>query len=730
MGDYLKIRIPDMEDSDLTAIAAMGVSLEGNTYRPHAYLDLIINQQELETLQSAGYNIEILIENLESFYASRLTDEDSGREFALGSMGGYFTPDEIIQNLDDLHNTYPDLVSAKIEIGQSVEGRPIYAVRISDNPESDEDEPEVLYTGLHHAREPAGMMAVFYLMYHLVENYGSDPEATTLVNQRQLWFIPVINVDGYQYNYENQPQGGGNQRKNRRPGCPVSTYQGVDLNRNYGWNWGFDDTGSDPNWCETTYRGTDAFSESENQVIMAFVEEHDFKLAMNFHTFGNYLIMASGDSPYNLPDEPQLSIYEDYGNEMVRYNGYEFGSAMQTVNYPTNGDSDAWMFNVHGIYAFTPELGGNSDGYWAPTNRIMPLVEENLYPNLFAAWMAGAAYVNNIYFDSGIFMPGESYLLGLSILNRGLGTAASNVEVSLTVDGPAGLELEPLSLPPIVSRDTADLGLFIEFEVDPQTPAGLPIHFIVETSDDQGYSFIDTVTVITGLPVQIFSDDAENGTENWLFDEWGLTNDAFTGEYAFTDSPDGEYEPQSDNGMYLIEPINLLTSVQAQLRYDVKWDIEAGWDFAQVFASTDNQNWNSLQSAHMSVGAGQGMQPNNEFGYDGQSDWVQDSIDLSDYIGNTQVWLKFGFKSDNYVEGDGISFDNLEVISYDQMMTPGDVDSNGLIDILDIVIMVNIILGTHPDPDPIQLILGDLNNDGVVNILDVIQAVNIILGNS
>nr|MBC8479447.1 hypothetical protein [FCB group bacterium] len=73
MGDYLKIRIPDMEDSDLTAIAAMGVSLEGNTYRPHAYLDLIINQQELETLQSAGYNIEILIENLESFYASRLT---------------------------------------------------------------------------------------------------------------------------------------------------------------------------------------------------------------------------------------------------------------------------------------------------------------------------------------------------------------------------------------------------------------------------------------------------------------------------------------------------------------------------------------------------------------------------------------------------------------------------------------------------------------------------------
>ena len=72
-------------------------------------------------------------------------------------MGGYYTFDEIEENLDELSNEYPYIFTQKISIGLTLEGRNIWAIKVSDNPNLDEDEPEALYTGLHHAREPVSM---------------------------------------------------------------------------------------------------------------------------------------------------------------------------------------------------------------------------------------------------------------------------------------------------------------------------------------------------------------------------------------------------------------------------------------------------------------------------------------------------------------------------------------------------------------------------------------------
>ena len=58
-------------------------------------------------------------------------------------------------------------------------------------------------------REPAGMMSVIYFMYYLLENYSIDPEVTYLVNNREFYFVPVINPDGYAYNQQISPYGGG-----------------------------------------------------------------------------------------------------------------------------------------------------------------------------------------------------------------------------------------------------------------------------------------------------------------------------------------------------------------------------------------------------------------------------------------------------------------------------------------------------------------------------------------
>ena len=188
---------------------------------------------------------------------------DDGKKLKVKSKT--YTFDEVLIELDSMRLLYPSLISAKQSIGTSIEGKDIWIVRISDNPDVDEQEPEVLYTALHHAREPQSMMTLMYFMYYLLENYGTDPEATFLVENRELYFVPVLNVDGYLYNQQTNPNGGGFWRKNRHNNGDGSF--GVDLNRNYGYQWGYDNTGSSPNPSNNTYRGTAPFSEPETQAI-------------------------------------------------------------------------------------------------------------------------------------------------------------------------------------------------------------------------------------------------------------------------------------------------------------------------------------------------------------------------------------------------------------------------------------------------------------------------------
>ncbi len=118
-------------------------------------------------------------------------------------------------------------------------------VKISDNPNVNETEPEVLYTALHHAREPVGAMQMLFYMYYLLENYDNDPFIQALVDNTEMYFVPVVNPDGYVYNQTTNPNGGGMWRKNRRNNGSAGLY-GSDLNRNYGYMWGYDNNGSSP----------------------------------------------------------------------------------------------------------------------------------------------------------------------------------------------------------------------------------------------------------------------------------------------------------------------------------------------------------------------------------------------------------------------------------------------------------------------------------------------------
>ena len=333
---YKEIRIDNPNHETIHSLNDNGLHIDHAHFSDGEYLIFVISEQELEIVNSLNISYQIMIDNVEEFYQSRLTGNYT-REFGLGSMGGYYTFDELVQNLDDLYNEYPQFVKEKISIGTTLEGRDIWAIKLSDNPNIDEDETEILYTGLHHAREPMSYMNLFYYMHWLCENYGIEEEATEILNTRELWFIPAINPDGLVFNEEIAPNGGGMQRKNRRLTCPSEPH-GIDLNRNYSFQWGLDDEGSTGDGCGETYRGSSPFSEPETQAVRDFVESHDFPIAFNYHSYSNLLIYPFGYSYDNDVPEEDLITFIEYGQEMVQYNGYELGTGPELL-YPVNGEA-------------------------------------------------------------------------------------------------------------------------------------------------------------------------------------------------------------------------------------------------------------------------------------------------------------------------------------------------------------------------------------------------------
>ncbi|MBP6409612.1 MAG: fibronectin type III domain-containing protein [Pseudarcicella sp.] len=356
-----------------------------------------ISDNDIKVLQDEKISFKYLIKDLEASYKkinkeidkknariSAITNSTTPSNFALGSYNGFFTFQEMQNHLDQMRALYPNLISAKTSLGNSIEGRPLLMVKISDNPDSDENEPEVLMNAVHHAREPMSMSQLIYFMWYLLENYNSNPEIKHILNSSELYLIPCLNPDGYVFNQTNNPNGGGMWRKNRRNNENNTT--GVDLNRNYGYNWGFNNTGSSPNSSSDTYRGPNPFSEPETQIIKNFCENHQFVTSMDFHSYGNFCLYPFGFDNITNSSNPENSVFSEIGIFLTKENNYRYGNANKTVNYSTNGSGEDWKYGEQNtkskIYSFIPEVGSSTDGFYPAQSRIIPICESSLAMNL------------------------------------------------------------------------------------------------------------------------------------------------------------------------------------------------------------------------------------------------------------------------------------------------------------------------------------------------------------
>ncbi len=723
---YQSIRVYDPTSETMEVIGNLGVPLDHITGKPGVFVDLTVKDDDTIELLSRGIDLEILVSDLTLHYRSRNQSAIS-RDFPLGSMQGNYTWDELNTRFDELQNAYPNIISERCNIGESIEERDIWAFKVSDNPNIDEDEPEVLYTALTHAREPLGMMNLFYFVQTLAESYQTDPELTYLINNREMWFIPVVNPDGYIYNEYIEPDGGGMHRKNRLDtGCGDGTNRGVDLNRNYGYGWGSDNTGSSPNPCSATYRGESEFSEPETQAVGIFIIGREFKNVLHYHTYSNIYIHPWGDG--SLPDEPDLTTLREIGEEMARYNGYPVGTGLATIGYTVNGDAVDWTYGDQNIISYVPEVGSSSQGFWPSEDDVIQLCINQVHSNKIFAFVAGTdMVVHSHQLSEEDVIPGDTLELEVMIQNRGLSNSDGDIEISIqALNDYISLDMESYVMSEIDARDHDDISLSIS--IAENAPLGGSSGVIISLNNENSFSRIDTIQFIIGQRQIFFFDGFENELTNWSLDgDWGLTDDAASGSFALSDSPEGEYQEAQESIAEFTHAINLHYLTSPAVKFTAKWDIESNWDFVRFQAHVQDSGWVSLEGEYTELGSGQPAQPFGEHGYDGsQSDWIEETV-LLGQLGETSITgFRFIQTSDDLVEGDGFTFDDFSISGFPSGVM-GDYNLDMHVDIFDLLAMADLLIfGIEPTES--QLFFCDLDGSGILDVMDLMALSNIILG--
>lgn len=674
---YHRVKVAG-EVTSIENIMSLGIQidyLEAN----NSYL-LELSTRELELLKDAGIPYEIEIQDLESFYSKRNAGKDPVQilesfkarddysvpeNFTLGSMGGFCTYSEIMAHLDTMHAKFPNLISAKDTLGLSLEERPVYWLRISDNPTIDQDdEPEVFYNALIHAREPGSMQQMLYYMYYILENYSTNPDVKFLVDNTEMYFVLCINPDGYVYNEQNSPGGGGMWRKNRRTNYNNS--KGVDLNRNFGYQWGYDDIGSSPSPVSSTYRGEEAFSEPETLLLKNFAEAHDFKIVMNYHSYGNIVAHSWGyTNAYNAPDYDQL---REISTLLTQHTQYVFGSTSKFI-YVTNGDATDWFYgddvSKARSIAYTPEIGTNQDGFWPPIERIIPQCQSLLEMNMMAAKLAGTYSELYDLSDANLNLPQGFFKFGI----KRIGATDAPVSVSIEPIGEAFEFLEAdKNYSTLPAMEIVEDSVF--YKLNYGLIPGDKIRFLV-TIHNSNFIRRDTICKIFGSEI-ILVDEPCNTADNWATNDWALRDNLYhSPPKSLSNIPGNFYPNNSRSQIQLIDTIELLQTQDLWINFFARWDLDGGRDFIMFVVSYDyGQTWQSLPGRYTTE-----IYPDGEtrHAYHGISEeWLAESI-LLENVGNTPLLFGFQFESDAKIGRSGFYFDDFQICTIDAQMQEQDI---------------------------------------------------------
>ena len=275
----------------------------------------------------------------------------------------------------------------------------------------------------------------------------------------------------------------------------------------------------------------------------------------------------------------------------------------------------------------------------------------------------------------GVLEPGTVSPAVLQLRNLGV-TGSTTGGVTVTVaSGDPGVTLvdNTAVFPDLGPSDTAwpNPGEQFILAADPGVVPGTVVEFYLDIVDGGDYVGQDTLSLRIGTPTVVFADAGDVGLTNWTAGNWGV--ETVDGNPAFSDSPTGDYASNTDNRLTLNFGLDLSGAVIAVLRFNTQWNIEGGYDFAWVEASTDGgSNWTALAGdvdpprARHEWLLQRGDAAPGDPGYDGNKRfWAREEVDLTPYAGLGDVRLRFRVTSDGGLQQEGWLLDDLEVLVYD-----------------------------------------------------------------
>jgi len=276
--------------------------------------------------------------------------------------------------MEQLANDFPNIVKLNI-IGITEEGRNIVVMRIGGGLPN---RPAIFIEGGIHAREWISPATVTFIVNELVTN----PANRDLLDYYDFFVLPVTNPDGYEYSHSKDRMWRKNRGQSRTLLNIISNCKGVDLNRNFAYNWGEDlqflsAQGGTPMPCLETYIGDKSFSEAETQAIKNFVllNRKNIVAYLAYHSFGQKILYPWSHTKDKVPDWAELHhmanamaapAFEASGGKDY----YQIGTAAD-LQYLASGGSDDWARGVAGIkWVYLIELPGKGHGFLLPPKWI------------------------------------------------------------------------------------------------------------------------------------------------------------------------------------------------------------------------------------------------------------------------------------------------------------------------------------------------------------------------
>jgi carboxypeptidase T len=368
-------------------VARHGISID--LAEPDAVV-ITAGLDEVAMLRRLGYTVTPLPPPDRSEGIARTQDFPS-------ADSGYHNYAETSAEVQTTATDFPSLVR-RFSIGRSYQSRELWAVKISDNVATDENEPEALFECGQHAREHLTIEMCLYLLREFTSRYSADTRIRNLVNTREIYIVFNVNPDGSEYDIATGSYR--SWRKNRQTNGGT-TAVGTDLNRNWSYQWGCCN-GASSNPSSATYRGPSPFSATETQRVRDFVNSRvvggtqQIAVSIDFHTYSELILWPYGytfaDTATGLSID-QRNTFAALGQTMASSNGYT--PEQSSDLYIADGIMPDWMWGAHRIFAFTFEMyprGSAGGGFYPPDEIISRETTRNREAVLYLLEQADCPY--------------------------------------------------------------------------------------------------------------------------------------------------------------------------------------------------------------------------------------------------------------------------------------------------------------------------------------------------